>query len=34
MAAFDFDRNEILIDAGATKNDDGRVFPITTELRR
>jgi integrase len=30
----DFDGNEIRLDAGTTKNDDGRVFPLTTDLRR
>ena len=25
---------EVRLDAGATKNGEGRVFPLTTELRR
>jgi integrase len=29
----DFAGNEIRLDAGTTKNDDGRVFPMTRELR-
>jgi integrase len=29
----DFAREEIRLDAGTTKNDDGRVFPMTEELR-
>src|SRR5260221_7347376 len=29
----DFVGNEIRLDAGTTKNDDGRVFPMTRELR-
>lgn len=30
----DFARGEIRLDAGSTKNRKGRVFPMTTELRR
>ena len=29
----DFDANEIRLDAGTTKNREGRVFPMTTDLR-
>jgi integrase len=29
----DFDVNEVRLDAGTTKNDDGRVFPLTDDLR-
>lgn len=29
----DFDGNEIRLDAGTTKNDEARVFPMTAELR-
>lgn len=29
----DFEAGEVRIDAGATKNGDGRVFPMTSELR-
>jgi integrase len=29
----DFDANEVRLDPGTTKNDDGRVFPLTSELR-
>jgi len=30
----DMNAGEVRLDAGTTKNDDGRVFPFTTELRR
>jgi integrase len=30
----DFAGGEVRLDAGTTKNDDGRVFPMTTEIRR
>jgi integrase len=30
----DFDAGEVRLDAGTTKNGDGRVFPMTMELRR
>lgn len=30
----DFDAGEIRLDAGTTKNGDGRVFPISTGLRK
>jgi len=30
----DFDAGEVRLDAGTTKNGEGRVFPMTTELRR
>lgn len=30
----DFDAAEIRLDAGTTKNGEGRVFPMTVELRR
>lgn len=30
----DFEAGEIRLDAGTTKNDEGRVFPFTTDLRR
>ena len=29
----DFSAGEVRLDPGTTKNDDGRVFPMTTELR-
>lgn len=30
----DFDASEVRLDAGTTKNGEGRVFPLTVELRR
>ena len=30
----DFDGGEVRLDAGTTKNGEGRVFPMTAELRR
>lgn len=30
----DFDAGEVRLDAGTTKNGDGRVFPMTVDLRR
>ena len=30
----DFDAGEIRLDAGTTKNDEGRIFPMTIDLRK
>lgn len=33
-AQVDMEVGEVRLDPGATKNDEGRVFPFTMELRR
>jgi hypothetical protein len=34
MRQVDFKADEVRLDAGTTKNGDGRVFPLTADLRK